>query len=72
MTVLRTDLRIGRIILDGLPSGAHDRASSTAALESELTGRLAEALPPGVDPSAVARRTARAVRASIEHGSAER
>ena len=72
MTVLRIDLRIGRILLDGPPSGAHDQASRTAAVESELVGRLADALPPGIDPSALGHRIARAVHGSIEHRSAER
>lgn len=72
MTVLRIDLRIGRILLDGLPSGAHDQASPAAAVESELAGRLADALPPGIDSSAVGHRIARAVHGSIEHGSAKR
>ncbi|MFD9324309.1 hypothetical protein [Streptomyces sp. NPDC060065] len=71
MTVLRIDLRIARLVLDGLPSGAHDEASPPAAVESALIRRLADALPPGVDPAAVGHRVARAVHGSIEHGSIE-
>ncbi|MFF5009614.1 hypothetical protein ACFY3G_43145 [Streptomyces phaeochromogenes] len=69
MTVPSIGLRIGHLVLNGLPTGPDgrpDRAALTAAVESEVSRRLDSALPSDVDAALVGHQIGRAVQGSVD------
>ncbi|MCX5205376.1 hypothetical protein OG897_28445 [Streptomyces sp. NBC_00237] len=68
---VRIGVRIGHLVLDGLPTGPDGRpdpAALAAAVESAVSRRLGSALPADVDSALVSHRIARSVQSAVREG----